>query len=54
MIRGIAKGKVYDVAVVGSGPAGLSTAVYAASEGLQRRGVRCACVRRPGRRQRAH
>src|SRR5437763_668305 len=26
--------KLYDVAVVGSGPAGLSTAVYAASEGL--------------------
>jgi thioredoxin reductase (NADPH) len=34
MIRSIAKDKVYDVAVVGSGPAGLSTAVYAASEGL--------------------
>jgi thioredoxin reductase (NADPH) len=34
MIRTIAKDKVYDVAVVGSGPAGLSTAVYAASEGL--------------------
>jgi len=34
MIRGVAKGKVYDVAIVGSGPAGLSTAVYAASEGL--------------------
>ncbi len=34
MIRGPAKDKVYDVAVVGSGPAGLSTAVYAASEGL--------------------
>jgi thioredoxin reductase (NADPH) len=27
-------GKVYDVAVVGAGPAGLATAVYAASEGL--------------------
>ena len=26
--------KLYDVAVVGSGPAGLATAVYAASEGL--------------------
>jgi thioredoxin reductase (NADPH) len=26
--------KVYDVAIVGSGPAGLATAVYAASEGL--------------------
>ena len=34
MIRAIPKDKVYDVAVVGSGPAGLSTAVYAASEGL--------------------
>ncbi|CAN5233520.1 FAD-dependent oxidoreductase [soil metagenome] len=34
MIGHIAKGKYYDVAVVGSGPAGLSTAVYAASEGL--------------------
>ena len=26
--------RVYDVAVVGAGPAGLATAVYAASEGL--------------------
>ncbi len=34
MIRELPKDKVYDVAVVGSGPAGLSTAVYAASEGL--------------------
>jgi thioredoxin reductase (NADPH) len=34
MIRDLPKDKVYDVAVVGSGPAGLSTAVYAASEGL--------------------
>jgi len=34
MIRALPKNKVYDVAVVGSGPAGLSTAVYAASEGL--------------------
>jgi thioredoxin reductase (NADPH) len=34
MIRALANDKVYDVAVVGSGPAGLSTAVYAASEGL--------------------
>jgi thioredoxin reductase (NADPH) len=34
MIRPLPKDKVYDVAVVGSGPAGLSTAVYAASEGL--------------------
>jgi thioredoxin reductase (NADPH) len=28
-------GKLYDVAVVGAGPAGLATAVYAASEGLE-------------------
>lgn len=34
MISHIAKGKIYDVAIVGSGPAGLSTAVYGASEGL--------------------
>jgi thioredoxin reductase (NADPH) len=34
MVRALAKDKIYDVAVVGSGPAGLSTAVYAASEGL--------------------
>ena len=34
MIRGLIKDRIYDVAVVGSGPAGLSTAVYAASEGL--------------------
>ncbi|MET0906593.1 MAG: cyclic nucleotide-binding domain-containing protein [Bradyrhizobiaceae bacterium] len=34
MIHHIEKDKVYDVAVVGSGPAGLSTAVYGASEGL--------------------
>jgi thioredoxin reductase (NADPH) len=34
MIRPMPKDKVYDVAIVGSGPAGLSTAVYAASEGL--------------------
>src|ERR1700760_270473 len=34
MVRAVPKDKIYDVAVVGSGPAGLSTAVYAASEGL--------------------
>jgi thioredoxin reductase (NADPH) len=34
MIGGFAKDKLYDVAIVGGGPAGLSTAVYAASEGL--------------------
>ena len=44
--------KLYDVAVVGSGPAGLATAVYAASEGLSVAVLRRALVRRPGRRQR--
>jgi thioredoxin reductase (NADPH) len=34
MVRAIPRDKVFDVAVVGSGPAGLSTAVYGASEGL--------------------
>jgi len=34
MITNQAHDKLYDVAVVGSGPAGLATAVYAASEGL--------------------
>ena len=34
MIGDHAHDKLYDVAVIGSGPAGLSTAVYAASEGL--------------------
>jgi thioredoxin reductase (NADPH) len=34
MLGGFTRDKLYDVAIVGSGPAGLSTAVYAASEGL--------------------
>jgi thioredoxin reductase (NADPH) len=34
MIDDVAKDKIYDVAIVGCGPAGLATAVYAASEGL--------------------
>jgi thioredoxin reductase (NADPH) len=34
MVRPIDPDRVYDVAVVGAGPAGLATAVYAASEGL--------------------
>ena len=42
--------KIYDVAVVGAGPAGLATAVYAASEGLSVAGARSAGDRRTGRR----
>jgi len=34
LVGPIDESKVYDVAVVGAGPAGLATAVYAASEGL--------------------
>jgi thioredoxin reductase (NADPH) len=34
LLQPIDRGRVYDVAVVGAGPAGLATAVYAASEGL--------------------
>ncbi len=34
MIGGPAGGRIYDAAIVGCGPAGLATAVYAASEGL--------------------
>ena len=34
MVRVDAPDRTYDVAIVGAGPAGLSTAVYAASEGL--------------------
>ncbi|WP_087001316.1 NAD(P)/FAD-dependent oxidoreductase [Rhizobium sullae] len=35
MTPALIPGKLYDVAVVGAGPAGLATAVYAASEGLE-------------------
>ena len=34
LLRSIDATRIYDVAVVGAGPAGLATAVYAASEGL--------------------
>ncbi len=34
LVRPVDAGRVYDVAIVGAGPAGLATAVYAASEGL--------------------
>ena len=40
--------KVYDVAVVGAGPAGLATAVYAASEGLSVIVLDSNALRRPG------
>jgi thioredoxin reductase (NADPH) len=35
LLRSIDAKKVYDVAIVGAGPAGLAAAVYAASEGLE-------------------
>jgi thioredoxin reductase (NADPH) len=35
LVRSIDSTKVYDVAIVGAGPAGLAAAVYAASEGLE-------------------
>jgi thioredoxin reductase (NADPH) len=34
LVAGLDPGKIYDVAIVGAGPAGLAAAVYAASEGL--------------------
>ncbi|BCG91918.1 FAD-dependent oxidoreductase [Mesorhizobium sp. 131-2-1] len=34
LLRPVDAGKIYDVAIVGAGPAGLAAAVYAASEGL--------------------
>ncbi|MEA2626892.1 MAG: thioredoxin reductase, partial [Candidatus Binatota bacterium] len=34
LLRSIDPARVYDVAIIGAGPAGLATAVYAASEGL--------------------
>ncbi len=35
LVRPIDANKIYDVAIVGAGPAGLAAAVYAASEGLE-------------------
>jgi thioredoxin reductase (NADPH) len=35
MLDGLARDELFDVAVIGAGPAGLATAVYAASEGLR-------------------
>jgi len=42
-------GQVYDVVIVGAGPAGLAAAVYAASEGLRTAAAGAGGVRRPGR-----
>ena len=41
--------EVYDLAIVGAGPAGLAAAVYGASEGLRTLVVEAAGDRRPGR-----
>ncbi len=41
MLPDLDPGKVYDVAVIGAGPSGLATAVYAASEGLSTLVVDC-------------
>ena len=43
---------LYDLCIVGGGPAGLAAAVYAASEGLQDRGRRARGARWPGRPER--
>ena len=45
---------VYDLVVVGAGPAGLAAAVYGASEGLQHGGAGAHRARGPGRPQHAH
>ena len=41
LVRPIDPARVYDVAIVGAGPAGLAAAVYAASEGLSVIGLDC-------------
>jgi len=41
MTHALDSNKIYDVAIVGSGPAGLAAAVYAASEGLSVIGLDC-------------
>ncbi len=41
LVRAIDPGKAYDVAIIGAGPAGLATAVYAGSEGLSAIVVDC-------------
>ena len=51
-LRTSAEQPLYDLCIVGSGPAGLAAAVYAASEGLQRRRGRTRSPGRPGRPER--
>ena len=49
-----APGYMFDLVVVGSGPAGLAAAVYGASEGLDTVSLDARRHRRPGRRELAH
>ena len=51
-LRTRAEQPLYDLCIVGGGPAGLAAAVYAASEGLQHRRRRARGARRPGRAER--
>ena len=54
MIKAPTTDVLFDVAVVGSGPAGLATSVYGGSEGLSIVCLDTRRFRRPGRRQRTH
>jgi thioredoxin reductase (NADPH) len=45
---------VYDLVVIGAGPAGLAAAVYGASEGAPHRGAGTYCARGPGGPQHAY
>ena len=51
-LRTRAEQPLYDLCIVGGGPAGLAAAVYAASEGLQHRRRRARGARRAGRAER--
>jgi thioredoxin reductase (NADPH) len=51
MLDTLERDELFDIAVVGAGPAGLATAVYAASEGLRVIVVECPLVWGPGRRE---
>jgi thioredoxin reductase (NADPH) len=48
------KNEMYDVVIIGAGPAGLAASVYGASEGLKDPADRAARTRRPGRHQLTH